>query len=109
MYPDFENIGVEIIALGPDGPRAFKKFWDEENIPYIGCADIGSKVADSFQQEVNIFKFGRMPAEFIVSIDGIILYSHFGTSMSDIPDPTFLLKKIKELNNIIKTMGLNQY
>jgi len=98
MHPVFANFGVEIIALGPDGPRAFKKYWEEESIPFVGCADIGSSVADAFQQGVNIFKFGRMPAEFIISTDGKIVYSHFGASMSDIPDPTFLLEKIQELN-----------
>lgn len=101
MYEKFEELNCEIIALGPDGPRAFKKYWEEEKIPYIGCPDIGSKVADTFHQEVNLFKLGRMPAEFIIGAQGEVLFSHFGKSMSDIPDPKELLRIVcdyKELS-----------
>lgn len=81
----FQERGTEIIVLSPDGPNAFKRYWAENDLPYIGCADIKSRVADSFHQEVNLFKFGRMPAVFVIDIHGRIRYSHYGESMSDIP------------------------
>lgn len=84
-YQEFVKRGVEILILGPDGPRAFKRYWEEEKMPFPGCADIGSKVADTYQQEVNIFKLGRMPVEIIIDRTGIIRYIHYGESMSDIP------------------------
>jgi peroxiredoxin len=84
-YAQFQSRGAEIITLGPDGPNAFRKYWAENDIPFIGCADIRSKVADQFHQEVNLFKLGRMPAIFVIDPQGKIRYSHYGDSMSDIP------------------------
>ena len=44
-----------------------------------------SRAADRFHQEVHLFKFGRMPAIFVIDAQGQVRYSHFGDSMSDIP------------------------
>ena len=96
-YQEFVKRGVEILVIGPDGPRAFKKYWEEEKMPFIGCADIGSKVADAYQQEVNIFKLGRMPAEIIIDRTRVIRYLHYGESMSDIPQIQQLLEVIDTL------------
>jgi peroxiredoxin len=90
-YELFKAHGVEIIALGPDGPNAFRKYWEENDLPFVGCADIKSRVADTFYQEVNLFKFGRMPALFLIDPQGIVRYSHYGDSMADIPENSEIL------------------
>jgi len=41
-YAEFTRRGVEILVLGPDGPNAFRRYWDEEKMPFIGMADIRS-------------------------------------------------------------------
>jgi peroxiredoxin len=87
---------MEIIALGPDGPNAFRRYWQEEQIPFIGCADIKSKVADKYYQEVNLLKLGRMPAVFVIDPQGQIRYAHYGDSMADIPPNAELLKVISD-------------
>lgn len=66
-------------------------------MPFIGCADIKSRVADRFHQEVNLFKFGRMPALFVLDEEGQIRYSHHGDSMSDIPSNGEVLKILDEI------------
>ncbi len=66
-------------------------------MPFIGCADIKSKVADIFYQEVNLFKFGRMPAVFIIDRQGLIRYAHYGDAMSDIPANQELFKVLDSL------------
>ena len=96
-YQEFVKRRVEILVIGPDGPRAFKRYWEEEKMPFPGCPDIGSKVADTYQQEVNIFKLGRMPAEIIIDKNRIIRYLHYGESMSDIPQIQQLLEVIDTL------------
>jgi peroxiredoxin len=96
-YCEFQERGVEIIALGPDGPNAFRRYWEEEMIPFTGCPDIKSQVADRFHQEVNLFKFGRMPAILVIDQDGYIRYRHYGDSMADIPSNAEILKIIDEL------------
>jgi peroxiredoxin len=96
-YTKFVSRGVEIIALGPDGPNAFKNYWEKENLPFIGCPDIKSKVADQYHQEVNLLKLGRMPALFILDRTGMIRFCHYGDSMSDIPTNAEVLDVIDRL------------
>lgn len=85
---------MEIIAIGPDGPKSFQRYWQENDLPLIGCADIHSKVADQYYQEVNLFKLGRMPALFVIDPEGRIRYSHYGDSVSDIPSNQEVLQVI---------------
>lgn len=96
-YVEFTRRGVEIIALGPDGPNAFRRYWQENDLLFIGCADIRSRIADQYYQEVNLIKFGRMPALFVIDRKGIVEYAHYGDSMADIPPDDEVLKVIDEL------------
>ncbi len=97
-YEEFTRRGAEIIALGPDGPRAYQRFWESEQMPFIGMPDIKSRIADAYYQEVNLFKLGRMPAVFVIDRDGIIRHKHYASSMSDIPDNQEILRIIDQIN-----------
>jgi peroxiredoxin len=97
-YSEFTRRGAEIVALGPDGPNAFRRYWEEEHLPFIGCADIKSAVASQYQQEVNWIKMGRMPALLIIDKEGQIRFRQYGESMSDIPENTEVLKILDEMN-----------
>ena len=88
---EFQKRQTEVLIIGPDGPRAFRKFWNDYDMPFVGCADIGSRISDLYQQEVNIMKLGRMPAQFIINQEGFIDYLYYGASMSDIPGPDEIL------------------
>ncbi len=94
-YAEFQGLDTEIVAIGPDGPNAFRRFWESQQMPFVGLADVGSKVAERYHQEVSIFKLGRMPALLIVDKRGVIRYRHYGRSMSDIPENAELLKVLK--------------
>ncbi len=94
---EFVRRGVEVIILGPDGPRAFKRYWSEHEMPFIGLADVGSKVADRYAQEVNLIKLGRMPALFIIDKQGKIRFVHYGEAMSDIPPNDLVLEALDQL------------
>ena len=96
-HAEFTARGAEIIAIGPDGPNAFKRYWSENAIPFSGCPDIRSKVADTYYQEVNLWKLGRMPAIFIIDHEGKVRYSHYGDSMSDIPENTAVLQILDQI------------
>ena len=96
-YQEFIRRGAEIIAIGPDGPNAFKRYWETESIPYIGLADIGNKIADVYGQQVNWLKLGRMPAIVVVDRTGIARYRHYGSSMSDIPHNSEIFKILDEI------------
>lgn len=96
-YQLFKERGAEVVALGPDGPNAFRRFWQEEQMPFTGCADIKSKIADTYYQEVNLLKLGRMPAVFVIDNQGLIRYTHYGESMADIPANEEILKVLDSL------------
>lgn len=82
---EFEKRGIQVLVVGPDGPKAFQRYWQENQMPFPGLADIRSKVADRYAQEVNLLKLGRMPAQFIVDPQGIVRFVHYSENMSDIP------------------------
>jgi peroxiredoxin Q/BCP len=97
-YGEFVKRNTTIIALGPDGPNSFKRYWTENELPFIGCADIKSKVAAGYQQEVNWFKMGRMPALLVIDKNGLIRFSQYGESMQDIPTNEEVLKILDQIN-----------
>jgi len=68
-------------------------------MPMIGLADPGSKIADIYQQEVNLLKLGRMPAVIVIDLKGIIRFIHYGNSMSDIPENKTVLAVLDEINS----------
>lgn len=97
-YQQFSERGAVIVALGPDGPNAFKKFWQEQDMPFIGLADIRSVVASQYHQEVNWLKAGRMPAVLVIDKQGMIRFTQYGENMSDIPENAEVLELIDKIN-----------
>jgi peroxiredoxin Q/BCP len=96
-YSKFQALNTEIIALGPDGPNAFKRYWQDEKIPFIGCADIKSAVASQYHQKVNWIKLGRMPALLIIDKMGKVRFNQYGENMADIPPNEEILKIIGDM------------
>ena len=96
-YDEFVERNTEVIAVGPDSQRAFKNFWEQKDIPFIGLADPDHKVAKKYDQEVNLFKFGRMPAQIIIDKNGIVQFVHYSNSMSDITENEKILEILDEL------------
>jgi peroxiredoxin Q/BCP len=97
-YEAFRSRGAEILAIGPDGPDAFRRFWEENQIPFVGLADPKHIVANVYRQKVNLAKFGRMPALYVIDREGRIRFEHHGQSMSDIPENAEVLKVLDEVN-----------
>ncbi len=85
-YKQFVERDTEVIAIGPEDLKTFTKWWDENQMPFIGIPDPDHSLAKLYGQEVKLLKLGRMPASFIIDKSGIIRFEHFGQSMSDIPE-----------------------
>ena len=88
-----------MLAVGPDSATAFRAYWSTQNMPFVGLPDPGHAVAMRYKQEVNIFKWGRMPLVTVVDANGMIRFAHYGASMSDIPSNEELLDVIDQLNS----------
>ena len=102
LRQDFEKItalDTVIIIVGPESAGAFKKYWKENNLPFIGLPDPKHIVLKMFGQEVNLFKLGRMPAQVIVDKSGIVRFAHYGHQMADIPDNNEIIDLLKEINH----------
>jgi peroxiredoxin len=98
-YDSFSQRNTEVLILGPDGPEAYKRHWQQENMPAVGLADVKSRIANLYYQEVNLFKLGRMPAQFIIDPHGIIRDAYYGNSMSDIPSNQAIFDLLDQMQN----------
>ncbi len=84
-YDEFVKRDAEILAVGPEPQLAFKLFWAKEKFPFIGLADSKHTVAELYEQQVSLLKFGRMPALMIVDKKGRVRFSHYADNMRDYP------------------------
>jgi peroxiredoxin Q/BCP len=97
-FAEFEKRNAVIVVVGPEGAAAFARYFRENDLPFLGLPDPAHSVLKLYGQEVNLFKFGRMPAQVIIDQGGIVRYAHYGHSMDDIPDNAELLTLLDELN-----------
>lgn len=86
-----------MIAIGPDTPERFRRYWAEHRLPFIGLADPEHRVAGRYGQEVKLLKLGRLPAVVVVDREGIVRAVHYGGSMRDIPANETLLATLAAL------------
>lgn len=86
------------MCIGPDGNKAYRRYWEDNKIPYIGLPDPKHKIANLYGQEWNIFKLGRVPALMLVDKKGNIRYQHYGDSMADIPENSLILAMLDKMN-----------
>jgi peroxiredoxin Q/BCP len=65
-YDKFTGKDTAIVAIGPENPNSFKTFWEERSLKFYGIPDQKHSVLKLYDQKVNIFKLGRMPAQMLV-------------------------------------------
>ena len=97
-YQKFVDRKAVMLVLGPENAEAFKKYFEKNDLPFVGLPDPTASVLKLYGQEVNLFKLGRMPAQVIVDKEGVARYAHYGHSMSDIPENEELLALLDEIN-----------
>jgi peroxiredoxin len=97
-FDKFVQRETVVIAVGPDSKQAFEQYWKKNDMPFIGLADSDHQVARQYDQEVNLLKLGRIPAQMIIDKTGQVRFVHYSDSMSDIPDNSQILKKLDDIN-----------
>ncbi len=85
-YDEFTDRHAEIVVVGPENADAFRDYWQEEELPYVGLPDPNHAVLKLYGQEVSLFKLGRMPAQVIIDQAGVARFVHYGHDMTDIPE-----------------------
>jgi peroxiredoxin len=97
-FAKFSERDAQIIVVGPENEKAFRNYWQKEQLDFVGLPDPKHTVLKRYGQEVKLFKLGRMPAQVIVDKQGQARYVHYGHSMSDIPPNDELLAILERLN-----------
>jgi peroxiredoxin Q/BCP len=97
-YPEFVRRITEVIAIGPEDPLSFARWWKEHDMPFVGLADPDHSVADLFGQEVSVVKLGRMPAQFLIDRRGRVRYRHHSSTMCDLPANREILQLLDHIN-----------
>ena len=96
-YQQFVGRGAEVVVVGPDDEKAFERYWQEEQLPFVGLPDPRHTVLKLYGQKVNLFKYGRMPAQVLIDREGQARFVHYGHSMSDIPENGRILELLEGL------------
>jgi peroxiredoxin Q/BCP len=97
-YDKFVARDTEIIVVGPEGAAAFSSYWKEQHLPFVGLPDPSHSVLKRYGQEVNLFKFGRQPAQVSIDKMGRVRFVHYGHDPSDIPANEEILRLLETMN-----------
>jgi peroxiredoxin Q/BCP len=95
---EFAIRDAQVVVVGPEDAAAFGRYWTKHKMPFIGLPAPTYRVLKRYGQEINLFKFGRMPAQVLVNKAGVAKFVHYGHDMSDIPSNAEILELIDELN-----------
>lgn len=97
-YDKFTAQETEIVVVGPDNEKAFMEYWQKHTLPFIGLPDPTHTVLKRYGQEVNLFKFGRMPAQVAIDKNGLARFVHYGHDATDIPSNEEILELLEGMN-----------
>ena len=94
---EFVQRETTIVVVGPEDAQAFRRYWQENDLSFIGIPDPTHSVLKLYGQQIKLFKFGRMPAQVVVDKKGVARFVHYGQSMSDIPENADLLVLLDQI------------
>jgi peroxiredoxin len=97
-YEKFVSQETVILVLGPEDAKAFASYWQKNDLPFVGLPDPTHSVLKKYGQEVNLFKFGRMPAQVTIDKSGQVRFIHYGHDAADIPANDEILEVLQMLN-----------
>ncbi|MAU09520.1 MAG: thioredoxin peroxidase [Anaerolineaceae bacterium] len=97
-YDQFTQRDAEVVVVGPESADKFAKYFQENDLPYIGLPDPKHTVLKMYKQQVKLLKLGRMPSQTVVDKNGMIQFAHFGKSMQDIPTTEDMIEILDKLN-----------
>ena len=97
-FAEFEQRNTVILVIGPENAASFSRYFKENELPFTGLPDPVHTVLKLYGQQINLFKFGRMPAQVLVDKNGMARFIHYGHDMTDIPKNVEMLSLIDEIN-----------
>ena len=95
-WPRFDLAGVTVVAVTDSEPPVAQDFVPRNHLLFPVICDPDHELFRAFRA----LRHGhgpverkqlKLPAEFVVAPDGRLLYTHYGRSMTDVPDVDALL------------------
>lgn len=99
-YEKFRALNTEIVPILVDkleNAQKMEERYAKKKFPIL--YDESNRVAKSLNQEIKIWRLGRMPGMLIVDKQGIIQYAYYSDSMHDIPKNADVLDLLASLEN----------
>jgi len=93
---------AEVVIVGPDDARAFRRHWEAGGLDFIGIPDPERRILRKYGQEVRLMRLGRLPATVVLDKAGIVRHVHYGGSMMDIPPVEGLLRTLDTLKGAVQ-------
>ena len=97
-HEKFNQLGGKIVAVARHDEKKVQNYWKENQLPYMGIPDPDAGLGNLYHQQSKILKLGLMPAMFVIDKQGKIAFSHYSSSMSDIPTNDSVLKVLAGLS-----------
>ncbi len=101
-YQKFIQRGIEILVVAPEKHKAVAHYWENESLPFIGLPDPNHLVANLYEQQVKLLKFGRLPAMALIDRQGYVCYQHYANSMHDIPENKTVLALFDDIEEKVE-------
>ena len=98
-FTEFMKRQTTILVVGPENAATFADYFRTNDLPFIGLPDPLHTVLTLYGQQINLFKFGRMPAQVLVDKIGKARFVHYGHDMTDIPKNSEILDLIDSLEH----------
>jgi peroxiredoxin len=100
LYPEIRQTGSEVVAIGPDGPEAFARYFSREALPYPGIPDPSGTVRRALGQGWKLTAMGWLPGQIVEAVDGTAAAVHYGESMRDLPDLAALTATLRSAGGV---------
>jgi len=97
-YTDFQQRGIEIVAIAPDSAEAARSYFGIHEIPFPCLPDPDRRVFRQYDVKSALVSLGQRPGLYIVDAEGIVRYAHLGWQQWEIPSIDETLRQIDALN-----------
>ena len=94
---EFKRRSASVVVIASEPSERFTLLWQKEGYDFVGLPDPEHTVQSLYGQEVKLLRLGRLPALIVIDSSGLIRHTHYGRSMSDIPDNRDILNILDSL------------
>ncbi len=96
-YDEFEERGVEVIAIAPDSLDVARSYFQRHDIPFPCLPDPDRDVFRQYDVKSALISLGQRPGLFVIDKEGVVRYAYLGWQQWEIPTVDETLKQLDSL------------